>query len=1066
MRTVLALCLALATLPAPAVELEVIDAGDHHQIAVQNESLRMVVVPEWGGRIMSLVDRGIDAELVWAEGMDGGALDDRDDFTGAAYRYRTELREGDTQAVVTLTGEALGGVQITKTLVVVDGRPLIEQRITVANGSQRPRRFWQRSFLRPGGEGLGPDDTFFLPTADGVVADPNMRGRHDEFTAGWAGVIDGATGHGILVIADLELLEQFYFWRGSNETPTFEWIGVEVAPGQKLSSRVWIALTSDVQAYSDDVVAGFVGPAWWRRGALQVDELPNWVDRRPRVEPGEEARARGFILYRTWGESPGAELTELRFDCPMRGSDSLTVQVAGFAEVDAHVAIEGDGAQAFTVRRADEDRNRLLPTPRLALVAEDVRPLQIVFDPGDAGPGELSARLVLTGAGGRTQTIALTGTVHPLRLPDRRLIWLKSYGGSVYMFTGGPKMEPENLERLEFFLDDGETMGNSVCEIIINPDQTLSRVRVRGTDLTIAETLERRPELFADLSRLPALDFTFLNPWIHRSQLHGFRWAETHAPPPGRSNTLALIHRVAGAPVAPESEAYRRIYVWYLRELGRWMLERGWPEVAVKIADEISPDAVPGWITTATLCRQAGLRPYTTITGNVAGTPDLLNAMNPVADGWQVQWMSTQTFRDLTTRRYATRTERADISAGPWGAYGNGGARDTWATRPFAALGVDPGDLSEWRAFADGEELEKIGGPWGNTRRGVVAFTPPTLYVSLPDGGNPADGHTIEIEYTIRVEDPNGEVLVQIDPDDVVSFYTGGSSPFRIPYERSRGYAWFAAVNGYPGWGWWAYAHGWQATEHIVFREDGAPVRTPCWWGLRDGNQDADLLFLARAMIRRAREHADSDATRAALDAASATLDRLVGPDEGTLIRLEPRNYRGRVYFSFPQDGAEAGFREARRRVLGVIADLRTAFPEVDFRPDLYWGDTPVLAHDAPAHSLIPAMAGDPPWAATVLDGVAAARELWPREGADEPARTEPSFTLAVFDALPDAALLADYGLDADVLGLLDSYPPPGDYVILHAETGGRPCAVIIGGDADGALLGVRCFVKLLEPRW
>ncbi len=34
----------------------------------------------------------------------------------------------------------------------------IEQRITVTNSSQRPRRFWQRSFSRPGGEALTGDE--------------------------------------------------------------------------------------------------------------------------------------------------------------------------------------------------------------------------------------------------------------------------------------------------------------------------------------------------------------------------------------------------------------------------------------------------------------------------------------------------------------------------------------------------------------------------------------------------------------------------------------------------------------------------------------------------------------------------------------------------------------------------------------------------------------------------------------------------------------------------------------------------------------------------------------------
>ncbi len=1061
--------LLLTVAPVCAVELEVIDAGDHHQIVVQNETLRMIVVPEWGGRITSLVDRGLEADVVWSEGIEGGALDDRDDFTAAAYEYQTELRHDDTEAVVSLTGTALGGFQIRKTLVVADGKSLIEERLTVANGSQRPRRFWQRNFFRPGGEALTGDETYFLPTADGVVADPGMRGRHEDFSAGWCGVIDGATGHGIMAIADVAFLEQFYFWRGSGETPTLEWICSEVAPGQKVTSRIWIALTSDVSEYSDEVAARFVGPAWWREGALQIAELPNWVDLRPKVEPDEEQMARGFTLYRTWGEDPGAELSELRFDCPTEGSDSLTLQVAAFADVEATAALTGEGAGAFELLRMDDDRHRLLPARSLALAPDDVRQLQVVFHPVEARePGEVSAELVLTGLGGRTQTVALEGHVWPVRLPDRRLVWLKGYGGSTYMFTGGPDLTPEKLEQLEFYLNDGEELGNSVCEITLNMNQTFDRVLLRGTDITLGEAMENRRELLADLDDLPALDFSYFNPWVHQAQLRGFRRAETGAPSFGRYTTTALIYGVLGGEVPPESEEFRKVYVWYLSELGRWLVERGFPEVFVKVSDEISPDEVPDWIARAEVCRQAGMRPYTTITGQVAATPTLLNRMNSVAEAWQIQWLSTQVFRDLTTKRYVTATRKADIGGGPWSGYGNGGAQDTYATQPFEALGVQPAHLSAWRVLVDGEELETIGSPWGNKRTGVAALLSPTLYVSLPDGGDPAEGeHAIEFMYTIREPDPNGEVLVAIEDSDVVSFYTGSGKTWQVSYERARGFALFPAVRGYPGWGWWAYAHGWHADSRIVWPEEGEAVRTPCWWGLRDGNQDCDLHVLARAMIGRAREDADTGAQRAALAAATAALDGLVGPEEDALITLEPRDYRGRLYYDYPQDGVEADLRETRRRVLQVIADLRTAFPDVDFAPDLYWGDTLVLAHNEGWSSLLQAEDPDPAHSAIVRDGIAAARELFgerPEQQAMPPA--EARFGIVIFEALPAPEALAEYGLNAEELELSESYPGAGDYMILPGRTADRPCAVIIGGDEEGATLGLRCFVKLLEPRW
>ncbi len=1065
MRTVAALLLIAATVPALAIELEEIDAGDHHQIVVQNESLRMVVVPEYGGRITSLIDLRNNCELVWSDGMDGGALDDRDDFTGATYTSRTETRNG-TEAHIWLIGDAHGGYRITKQLVVADGKPVIEQRITVENGSQRPRRFWQRNFFRPGGNAITGDETFYLPTADGVIADPDLNGRHEEFTQGWTGVIDAETGSGILAIIDLEFVDQFYYYRGSRETPTLEWICREVQPGQKIVSRSWIALTSDVTEFTAEVVGGFVGTAWWQEGGLQTDELPNWVDLRPKVEPDADALARGFTVYRAWGDEPGAELTELRFDSPAGGTDSMTLQIAAFAPVEATATLRGPGAGAFSLFRSAEDRNRLFPVDTLGMAAEDVHPLQLAFEPGEAPPGDLSAELVLTGNDGREQVIALTARVWPVRLPDRALMSMKTYGGSVYMFSSGPDLTDETIARMNFFLGDSTELGQSVCDIIVNPDQTLTRVFVRGTDLTIREAVTQQPDLFVDRQNLPALDFSYFNPWIHGSLLHGHRFIETHAPSFARSNTRALINTVAGEELEPGTEEYLTVYRWYFGELLRWMREHGYPEAEAKVSDEISPDEVPAWIATATTAKQVGFRPYTTITGHVAGTPDLLNAMNPITDGWQTQWMSNQIFRDLIEQRYAIATERTDVSDAQWGGYGNGGAQDTYATRPFEGTDVNPGDFSNWRVLVDGEPLETLGGPWGNTRRGVAMFTPPTLYISLADGADPNEaGREIVMEYTLRKPDPNGEVLVEIDPTDVVTFYTGSGMSWKVPYAGPRGNALFAASRGYRGHAWWAYAHGWHENSRIVFLEDGEGVRTPCWWGLRDGNQDGDLFLIAQGMIARTTPAANTDAQRQTLDAARATLANLVGPQEGATIRLEPGDYRGRLYWRFPKEDIEDEFRAGRLQLLETIADIAGAFPGARFTPELWWGEDLALAADERVEGMIDARGCEAAPLAEALGAIlAAARDLGPALPVD--AAADPRMRVVVYAGMPGAAELAALSIDAEEWALSEAYPRTGDFVLLRGEMDARPCAVVIGGDADGALTGVRAFAKLLQPKW
>ncbi|MCD6361921.1 MAG: hypothetical protein J7M38_13775, partial [Armatimonadetes bacterium] len=947
MRLTWVVMLGALSVPALAVEIETVDAGDHHRIVVQNEFLRMTVVPEWGGRIVSLVDRGIEAELVWSEEQAGGALDDRDEFTSTRYSYRTDRAGDGSRAVVRMSGEARGGFRIDKTLIVRDGSPVIEQVLKISNGSQKARRFWQRNFFRPGGGDLGDTDIYYIAGPDGVIADAKLHGRHDA-VSGWTGIVDGETGHGILAVVDLDLLEQFYYWRGSQVSPTLEWIGPEIPAGKLIEGRTWIVLTSDDKAYSDDVVAKYVPRTQWaEREQLEMGNVPGWVDMRIKVQPDERQLARGFTAYRTWGADPGSELRALSFACPRGGSDSMTVQLTAFKPVTVSADVEGPGAEAFSVFYVADEWHKLRPLANLQMSADDVVELRVTFDASAIDrAGKVKTALVIGGEGG--QRIELTGTVADFRLPDRRLIMMKAYGGSIYMLSGGPKMEPANLAKLDFYMKDGSAMGQSVDEVTMNPNQALTTVRVRGTELTIGEALEQHPELFADLDNLPALDFSYLNPWIHRPMLHGYRWCETHAPTPTRGSTLGLIQRVAGEKVMPGDERYEKIYLWWMREFGRWLREHGYPDVPCKISDEIAADEVPGWIEVARRVKAVGMGPYTTITGQVAATPSLLNEMNPVADGWQLQLMSTQLFRELTTKTYSTRTDTADITKLRWGGYGNGGARNTWAVRPWESIeGVEQGDVSDWQVLVDGEPLEKIGGPWGNKRLGIAAMSGPTLYIALPDGSNPNDGgHTIQLRYTARRPDPNGEVLVKLDPTDWVSFYGGASKPYRIPYGGARIYGWFAAWGEYPSWGWWAYAHGWQKTERIVFREeDDTAVHTPCWYGVRDGNQDADLYYLARALIRRAGANCRTDAQRAAAAGAQSDLDGLMGIED-ELIRLEPRLYSGRTYYWLNGEEFEAQFREGRERLLGIIEGLARAFRETNLSPDLKWGDLPVCARD------------------------------------------------------------------------------------------------------------------------
>ena len=84
--------IAVLGLPCQAttaqVSCEVKRMGGRTQITLMNRFLRLVAVPESGGRLVSFCDRRTNAELTYWDDGQGGVLDDRGAFTSARYAHR------------------------------------------------------------------------------------------------------------------------------------------------------------------------------------------------------------------------------------------------------------------------------------------------------------------------------------------------------------------------------------------------------------------------------------------------------------------------------------------------------------------------------------------------------------------------------------------------------------------------------------------------------------------------------------------------------------------------------------------------------------------------------------------------------------------------------------------------------------------------------------------------------------------------------------------------------------------------------------------------------------------
>lgn len=1037
------------------LEIETYAGDKGNEVLVDNGVFRVVVAPGLGGRIKSLVDLKTGKELVFYADGAGGLLDDRDNFSSTVYSLRTAPNNDKTAVEIIMTGTAYGGFSITKRLIIKDNSPLLRTIYLFANGSQQDRAPMIRNFLRPNGDDHGPDTVYTLHTKDGLVADPDMKGRFTDLPATWFAMIHQPTRRGVLMTTQLSPLNMIYFWRGSAVSPTAE-LGYKPIPaGQQLQVEVNLALLQDVDAVDDALVLKTVpGRLWMLPDAPVMSAVPGWKDLRLQIEPTAAQQARGFVLYRGYGDDPAAEVTSLRFDSPLQGGDSCALQVTAVRDVKLTVISTCPGVSAYF-----EDDFRLKPLGTLDMKAGDVRALQVAFDAPAAGGTATGALSLDAGAG--PLTVAVEAKAWALRIPPQRLLYHNLYGGALYMFSHGMDFsKPENLEDLKLYCEDSGRIGATVCQFVTNFDLALPHLLIKATGEPVLQAAKRDPALFAG-ENWPDADLSYFNPWVDEAFANGYREAQIFLNN-GDFRTGALAQAIAGKKLTPEDPLHQKVYEWYMGQWSKYLQSRGFPCVYAKIMDEISPDDLPQYLDTARIGHRLGFRCYTTVTGGIPRSAELINTMNPLAEGWQLQLMSTKIFRTLTTQKFVVEEKQAPLTSA-WGPYGNGGAKNTYGASPFGTALQDKADEVEaFEVLLNGQPLRHKGGsPWGNTETGVYFLQGPTLYVSLPDGSDPRQlAQPLVARYRVRQADDRGEVMAKVDPTDVITYYGGGSKPYQIPYGSARRYGFFAGAQDYAGYGFWAYAHGWHATERVLFKEEGTVYRTPCWFGLRDGNVDGNLIAQLRAYVRACRASKAVAANAPALVQAEQLLAKLMGSDDQALIKLETGLYSGYEY-DFPAvDDNLPRWAGVRVQLLEALAGLeKLAGPALE--PVVQWGDDVWIAA-ASANPDLQIIGGGAEAAALKSRFAAKLDALRPLAKAMSN-RPEP---VLLFIGLPSAEVLRQHKLDPVEVGCNDRYPGASDYLIYRQKSGQQVRPVIVAGDMAGAEKAITALLAVTQPVW
>ena len=129
------------------------------------------MAPASGGRIVSLIDKQSNLNLVYDNGY-GGLLDDHGVMLKMAYQVEWLKRDRD-EVIVRLTSEADGNVY-RKTVTFSACRPVIKVYYQVENHTQEALRLLFRNVVRPGGTSFSGEEIFCYVLQDGIRKNRNI----------------------------------------------------------------------------------------------------------------------------------------------------------------------------------------------------------------------------------------------------------------------------------------------------------------------------------------------------------------------------------------------------------------------------------------------------------------------------------------------------------------------------------------------------------------------------------------------------------------------------------------------------------------------------------------------------------------------------------------------------------------------------------------------------------------------------------------------------------------------------------------------------------------------------
>jgi hypothetical protein len=327
--------------------------------------------------------------------------------------------------------------------------------------------------------------------------------------------------------------------------------------------------------------------------------------------------------------------------------ESAFFLVSGLQDAELTVEVSGPDVFAKTALfTRSREVNMLIPLEgNLKLGKGKTEELWMRFSSYDVPPGVYQGAVEFKHApsGEILLSLPVTLEVWQVAMPAKNIVECTGYSSGVGFLnglSGNPARDEAYKERLDAYLADmAETRLDSLA-ISTNKWTICAPIRIDGKPL--AAVLQSDPSILEG-DTLPELDFSYYDPFFDIAMKNGFEAISFMGPQALFVTPLGSL----GEGVTVDTPEGRRCAVWVAGEWRKYLEKQGFKSIRAKENDEIKPDEIPNYNKICDIFKEGGWQTYTTWTGTIPKSPDLIRQVNKNADQWQLQFLSLDVFRDL-----------------------------------------------------------------------------------------------------------------------------------------------------------------------------------------------------------------------------------------------------------------------------------------------------------------------------------------------------------------------------------------------------------------------------------